>query len=128
MDRVQARLAWVIRLTDRQYTRDGSTLWREKLEGTTRAERLASARSLLLAASKDSRNHDDHKKLTAFMSCVEAMHMVVDLKSQLRNSGDDVAHNDLTRPQFVSVVDEYCKTSNGGAHEKGLREFIQFLF
>ena len=62
------------------------------------------------------------------MSSVEAMHLVVDLKSQLRNSGDDVAHNNLTKPQFISVVDEYCKTGQGGTHEEGLRAFIQFLF
>ena len=126
MDRVQARLAWHIRLTDEPNSRGGSILWRDGLKGLTFSERLVYAQNLLQAASKDARNMPD--KLTLFMLSAEAMQLAVEAKSPFRDRGNDVAHHDLTKSQFTSIVDEHCKMGGTGKYEVGLRALVQFLF
>jgi hypothetical protein len=60
------------------------------------------------------------------MGSAEAMEMAVELKSKLRENGDQVAHYALTKLQFSAVVKEYCQ--KGGKHEDGLKVFVDFLF
>jgi hypothetical protein len=126
LDRVQAKLAWLIGLTEDRYSRIGSALWRESLEGSTLSERLASARTFLQAPSQDLGDVVEKAALTAFMSSNEAMQLAVEAKSQFRIRGDQVAHHDLTKPQFISIVDEHRKM--GGRRGDGLNAFVQFLF
>ena len=104
----------------------GSTLWRESLEGTTLSERLASARFSLQAASQDIGDVVEKAALTTFMSSDEAMQLAVETRSQFRIRGDQVAHHDLSKPQFISIVDEHRKM--GGRRGDGLNAFVQFLF
>ena len=61
------------------------------------SERLASARTLLQGTSQDLGDVLEKAALAAFMSSDEA-------KSQFRIRGDQVAHHDLTKPQFISIV------------------------
>lgn len=60
------------------------------------------------------------------MGSAEAMEMAVELKSKLRENGDQVAHYALTKSQFSVVVNEYCQ--QGGKHVDGLKVFVEFLF
>lgn len=104
----------------------GSGLWRDRFEGLTLSERLASAQALLQAASKHAHNVPD--KLTLFMSSAEAIKLAVEAKSQFCIRGDEVAHYDLTKSEFISIVDEHCKTGGAGTCEVGLQAFVNFLF
>lgn len=126
MDRVQAKLAWFIGVTEYRYSRIGSAFWRESLEGSTLSERLASARALLQAASQGLGDVIEKAVLTTFMLSDEAMQLAVEAKSQFRILGDQVAHHDLTKPQFISIVNEHRKM--GGRRGDGLTAFVQFLF
>lgn len=127
LDRVQARLAFYTGLTTQPYTRKASGLWREKLEGSTTPLRVASARALLHDASAaHSQSKSVRPILLKFMGSAEAMEMAVELKSKLRENGDQVAHYALTKPQFSAVVKEYCQ--QGGKHVDGLKVFVDFLF
>ena len=128
LDRVQARLAFYIGLTALPYTRDASGLWRGKLEGSTTPLRLASAHALLqgaLAVHSQSKSNVS-STLLKFMGSAKAMEMAVELKSKLRENGDQVAHYALTKSQFSAVVKEYCQ--KGGKDEDGLKAFVDFLF
>ena len=60
------------------------------------------------------------------MSSDDAMQLAVEAKSQFRIRSDQVAHYDLTKSQFISIVDEHSKM--GGRCGDGLRAFIKFLF
>jgi hypothetical protein len=66
--------------------------------------------------------------LIAFMKSDNAMQLAVEARSQFRIRGDQVAHHDLTKPQFISIVDEYCKMGGRRGDASGLKEFVQFLF
>jgi hypothetical protein len=103
LDRVQAKLAWLIGATGDRYSRIGSALWRESLEGATLSERVSSARTLLRAALQDIGDVTAKVALAAFMSCDEAMQLAVEAKSQFRIRGDQIAHHDLTKHQFISI-------------------------
>jgi hypothetical protein len=126
LDRVQAKLAWLSGLSEDRYSRIGSTLWRESLEGSTPSERLTSARTLLQAASQGIGDVIEKAALTTFMLSDEAMQLAVEAKSQFRIRGDQVAHHNLTKPQFISIVDEYRRM--GGRRGNGLNTFVHFLF
>jgi hypothetical protein len=88
------------------------------------SERLKIVRSLLQNATNDPRNVPD--RLTTILSSAEAMRLAVEAKSSFRIQGDQVAHHDLSKPQFVSIVDEHCRLS--GHYGEGLKAFVQFLF
>ena len=125
LDRVQARLAFYIGLSTQPYTRKASGLWRQKLEGSTTTQRIASARALL-EGTLPTQSESVKSALRDLMLSAEAMEMAVELRSKLRQSGDEVAHYNLTQPQFSAVVREYCQ--KGGKYEDGLNAFIKFLF
>lgn len=86
--------------------------------------RVASARALLQGAL--GAHPSSTCVLVKFMDSNEAMEMAVELKSKLRENGDQVAHYALTQPQFSAVVEEYCQ--KWGRNEDGLKVFVQFLF
>ena len=126
MDRVQAKLAWLGGLANERYSRTGSAAWREYFEGPVLSDRLAAARSLLRTASESIGDKHEKAALIAFMSSDEAMQLAVEVKSLFRIRGDQIAHHDLTKPQFISIVDEHRKL--GGKRVDGLQKFVQFLF
>ena len=53
------------------------------------------------------------------MDSTEAMEMAVELKSKLREDGDQMAH--LTKSQFSTVVSEYCQ--KGGKKRRWAQDF-----
>ena len=103
-------------------------LYYDKVKGLTLAERLISARQLLQKASRNPLNASlsVRNQISVFMSSKEALQLAVEQKSQFRLWGDGVAHHDLNKPQFISIVDEHCK--RGGKYGNGLKALIQFLF
>lgn len=125
LDRVQAKLAFCICLTNQAYTRSASLLWREALEGSTTEQRLSFAKAKLETALIDI-SQLNKSALSKFLQSEEAMKLAVEPKSKLREHGDQAAHYGLTKPQFSAAVDEYCQ--NGGDNGNGLRVLIDFLF
>jgi hypothetical protein len=125
LDRTQAKLAFYIGLTTQPYTRMASEHWRNALDGSTTSQRLASARTILETALS---THPEPIKssLIKFMDSAEAMEMVVEPKSKLRERGDEAAHYKLTKPQFTAIIEEYCQ--KGGERGDGLKAFVNFLF
>lgn len=126
MDRVQAKLAWHSGLIQEVYTRRGSGIWRDNLVGFTYAQRLDSAKKLLKDASQDDSNMVEKEALCAFMSSKDAMRLAIEGYSHFRICGDDIAHHDLSKPQFTAIVDEHRKL--GGPRAEGLEAFVSFLF
>jgi hypothetical protein len=127
LDRVQALLAYLVGITPQRYTRQASALWRGTVIGSTPAERLKSIQDLLQSALRG-RAHADpmHSALRQFMESTNAMALVVEENSKLREDGDKAAHYNFPKSKFIAVVDEHCKA--GGPHGEGLKAFVEFLF
>ena len=124
---MQALLAFLIELTDQPYTRSASALWREKLVGSTHDERCSSIQNQLeLAFAHRASTEPIKSALHKFLDSTEAMKMAFEENSKLRENGNKAAHLNLTKPQFLAVVDEHSK--QGGVGVGALQVFVEFLF
>ena len=95
------------------------------MRGSTTPTRVASANDLL-EASLATHSDSTRSALLELMSSAEAMEMAVELRSTLREYGDQAAHADLRKVQFHEAIEEHCR--KGGMHGQGLKVFLKFLF